>query len=191
MSLNRNNKLELYRKIFHIFAISLWIVPVMLFPEPLTVMLFAVAIFFNFALTKRYNWKVLKPLYFLAKHLEREKNRNKPGIQGLWANVGIFLCFIIFGKEISVLAILILAVGDGLSGIVGYYTGKYKVYGDKTLEGTLTFLLSSFIITLLFYDIKTAIFVSVMATLTELFLDIPDDNFTVPISVGIALKLIH
>ncbi len=191
MSLNRNNKLELHRKIFHIFAISSWIVPVMFFPESLTIILFAIAIFFNFALTKRYNWKVLKPLYFLTKHLERERNKNKPGIQGLWANVGIFLCFIIFGKEISILAILILAVGDGLSGIVGYYTGKYKVYGDKTLEGTLTFLLSSFIITLLFYDIKTAIFISAISTLTELFLDKPDDNFTVPISVGITLKLIH
>ncbi len=191
MSLNRNNNLEFNRKIFHIFAISLWIVPVMFFPEPLTIILFAIAIFFNFALTKRYNWKVLKPLYFLAKHLERERNKNKPGIQGLWANVGIFLCFIIFGKEISVLAILILAVGDGLSGIVGYYTGKYKVYGGKTLEGTLTFFISSFIITLLLYDIKTAIVVSTISTLTELFLDIPDDNFTVPISVGIALKLIH
>jgi len=140
MSSNLNNKLELYRKLFHIIAISLWIIP---------------------------------------------------GIQGLWANMGLFLSFILFDKEVTVLAILILAIGDGLSGIVGYYAGKRKIYGNKTLEGTLTFLISSFVITLLFYEIKTALIVSIVSTLTELFLDFPDDNFTVPLSAGLAVTLLH
>ncbi len=193
MNSHRNKYLELYRKIFHIVSISLWIPLIYFLPHYILLPLFCIVIFINFALTQKYNWLILRPLYILTKYIERKKNENRPGIQGLWANIGILLTYLIFDKEITILAVLILAVGDGLSGIVGFYLGRCKLplTKGKTVEGTLAFLFSAFILTYSFFDFKTALAVSITSTIVELFFDIPDDNMTVPLSVGFSCTVVQ
>ncbi len=188
MNSNPKGKQEFYRKIFHIISISLWIVPIKFLPQYLTVFLFFAVILINFALTQKYQWFLLKPLYILVEYIERSKNMHSPGIQGLWANIGIFITYLIFDENVVILSILILAVCDGLSGIIGYYLGKMQVplSSGKTVEGTFTFLIFSFILSFIFFDFKTAFVVSLITTAVELFINFPDDNMTIPLSVGIS-----
>ena len=48
------------------------------------------------------------------------------------------IVFLFFDKEIAILALMYIAVGDPLAGVVGKRYGRAKV-GSKSVEGTLAF----------------------------------------------------
>ena len=48
------------------------------------------------------------------------------------------IVFLFFDKEVAILALLYIAVGDPLAGVVGKRYGRVKV-GSKSVEGTLAF----------------------------------------------------
>ena len=118
----------------------------------------------------------------LIEHLERDKNLDRPGIQALYANVGVFLSFLIFGK-LSLFGVLVLSVGDSLSTFVGKLLGKNKIFFNpsKSWEGTLTFFLGSFLILSLITDYRTALLVSSLSALLEALDTKVDDNLLLPV----------
>jgi len=56
---------------------------------------------------------------------------------------------LLFRKEVAVCALLVLAISDPLSSLVGRRLGRHPLFG-KSIEGTLAFLGSSLIILMLF-----------------------------------------
>ena len=48
------------------------------------------------------------------------------------------IVFLFFEKEVAILALLYIAVGDPLAGTLGKRFGRIKI-GSKSLEGTLAF----------------------------------------------------
>ncbi|RME13215.1 MAG: phosphatidate cytidylyltransferase, partial [Aquificota bacterium] len=151
--------LETRRKVFHLFALLLWLVPLGFFPAWLSFLLFLGVLGVNL-LTVMKAWKDRFRLYYqLVYRLEREKNLSKPGIQALWANLGIFLVFILFGREPAIVSVVVLAVGDAFASIVGIRYGRRRI-GERSLEGTLAFFLSSFLVLLPFVEMWKALVVS-------------------------------
>ncbi|UCD07786.1 MAG: hypothetical protein JSW41_02350 [Candidatus Aenigmatarchaeota archaeon] len=71
----------------------------------------------------------------------------KPFMGAFWFYFGLGLTFLIFPLEIATVAGLILSVGDSLSTLIGLRYGEHKIFGRKSLEGSLVFFLSSFLIT--------------------------------------------
>lgn len=133
-----------------------------------------------------------KKLYFyyrLVYSLEREKNHSKPGIQAFWANLGVFLSFLLFGKESATVAVVVLAVGDAFASIVGMKYGKRKM-GNRSAEGTLAFFLSTFLVLSLFIDLWKALIVSLSSALVEALPIRLDDNFTVPLTGGLVYSVL-
>jgi len=182
--------LELKRKLFHLVAVSSLALPVYLFPFWLNFLLFSTAVVLNYLLVKR-NPLLMKVLGILVKHLEREKNLDRPGIQSLYLLSGVFLSYILFGED-SVFGIITLAVGDALSGLVGYYLGRRKLFHNprKTLEGSLAFFLSSFLVlNFLTYPLE-AFLVALTGTIVESLPGKLDDNFTVPLSSSLVAYLV-
>ncbi|WP_461831954.1 diacylglycerol/polyprenol kinase family protein, partial [Aquifex sp.] len=109
-------------------------------------------------------------------------NLKRPGIQAFYALLGIFISYLLFGTK-AVYGIVVLAVGDGFSGLVGYYFGKRKLFYNrkKTLEGSIAFFLSSFFALLLITDVYEAFFISLVSAFIE-SLKLPfDDNLLIPI----------
>ncbi|SHK42838.1 diacylglycerol/polyprenol kinase family protein [Thermocrinis minervae] len=181
--------MELRRKLFHLFALLLWIVPIVYFPKSITLALFVLVMAINLLVVLRVGFKRLGWFYRFVLSLERPKNYQRPGIQALWANLGIFISYLI-SKEGAVAGVLVLAVGDAISGLAGQRWGKKKLLG-KSLEGFLAFFLSSFICLLPFYGLWQTLVLAFVGAVTELLSGRIDDNFTVPICVSLTYTLFY
>lgn len=108
--------------------------------------------------------------------------------------MGLLLTLISFPKVVALTAIYTLAIADPLSAIFGIKFGKTRIVPHKSLEGSLAFFISSFLITffvflwwtgLLKITFGTILLLSLLvALLTTLFEMIPlkiDDNLTIPL----------
>lgn len=172
--------LEVRRKIFHLLAISLWLIPLMFFPTWLVVLSFLVVIILNLLLINKVGINFFPALYRIVFYFEREKNLQKPGIQALWANLGIALSFLLFGRECAIIGVILLAVGDVFSNLIGTKIGRTRLLG-KTLEGSLAFFFSTLLVLYFFLGLKGALVVSLVGAIVELLPLGLDDNFTLPI----------
>jgi dolichol kinase len=104
--------------------------------------------------------------------------------------IGVLLSLIFpFPREFSAISVLILGVSDGLATIVGI-NSKYKIYKNKTLNGTLAFFTTSYIILIIgMNSIISSLGVAIVLTLLELFSPI-DDNLLIPIGGTMLISLV-
>jgi|Deesub1362B_J571_1020462.scaffolds.fasta_scaffold00098_45 dolichol kinase len=118
---------------------------------------------------------------------KEEKNR----ITGAtWVMLSNFLCIALFKKEIAIMALLFMSVSDSIASMIGKFIGKYKIF-DKTLEGSICFLISSFFITMFFnLSFSLKIFASFLGTLVEITPLPLDDNLLVPLVTGGILEIL-
>jgi len=98
----------------------------------------------------------------------------------------------IYDKNIAIACLLFLTLSDSAAALFGKRFGKIKIY-NKTLEGTLAFLLTSLIIV---YFIKSLNFITgisgaVTATFVEFALVNIDDNLSIPIISGLVMQLFN
>lgn len=179
--------LEVRRKLFHLFALLLWLLPINFFSKPFTILSFLLVLLINLLTVMGFLKERLSFYYSLVYKLEREKNYSRPGIQALWANLGIFLSFLIFGKEASMVGVVVLAVGDAFASIVGIKCGKIRI-GDKSLEGTFAFFLSTFLTLFPFVGLWTALLIALFSSVVEALSLRLDDNLTVPLTASFIYK---
>ena len=102
-----------------------------------------------------------------------------------WVVTGAFVTVAIFPKEIAILALLFMGLGDTVAGLIGSHFGRIKIW-NKTLEGTLAGLAICFLITGFFPGISIWIRISgaVSAMLAELSPIPLDDNIMIPMVSG-------
>ncbi|MCS6997983.1 MAG: phosphatidate cytidylyltransferase [Aquificaceae bacterium] len=182
-------ELETRRKMFHLIALLLWLLPLYLFPLWLVFLLFTLVLLLNFLTLLKVGNHRLSFYYRLVYGLERERNYSRPGIQALWANLGIFMSLLLFGREPAMVAVVVLAVGDAFASIVGINYGRRRI-GDRSLEGTSAFFLSTFFVLLPFLGFWKAFLVCFFSALVELAPLKLDDNFTVPLTAGLLYHLL-
>lgn len=118
--------------------------------------------------------------------------------------IAVLLTVLIFPKVIAVAAILILAISDPLSAIVGIKWGKNRIVPDKSLEGSGAFFVSSFIIIFVVFMAGThdvgkfslwALFIfslcsSFLGTVIEMLPLRIDDNLIIPLSTSFILWIL-
>jgi dolichol kinase len=113
-----------------------------------------------------------------------------------WVLISAFLTVLVFPKVIAVVAFLILIISDISAALIGRKWGKTKL-GKKSLEGTLAFMISGFIVVavvgylfngnLVYYVAGFA--GSIVGGFGELYakeLKL-DDNLSIPVGVGITM----
>ncbi|UCD04355.1 MAG: hypothetical protein JSW73_01815 [Candidatus Woesearchaeota archaeon] len=124
-----------------------------------------------------------------------------PTIPPLYFFISSLICLIFLGREITVLVIITLAVGDSLSAIVGKKYGKHKIHWSKkkSYEGTIAFFIFVFIAIYIFISFlpEFAIFhpitLSLSAALFGALIETEPtltDNFSIPVFTGVILYLI-
>jgi dolichol kinase len=88
-------------------------------------------------------------------------------------------------------AILILLFGDSASTLAGKRWGKIKLpfQENKTLEGSLAFLVVGFMGALTQLPLVPALLGALSGALTEAYSPI-DDNLTVPVIAGLIMSLV-
>lgn len=119
------------------------------------------------------------------------KNEEEERITGAtWLMLSFTLCILIFKKEIAILSLLFMTISDTIASIGGKLFGRHKIM-NKTLEGSILFLVSAFIITIFFkINIHLKLFSSFAGTIAEIIPSPLDDNLFVPLVVGGLLEIL-
>jgi dolichol kinase len=114
--------------------------------------------------------------------------------------VGVLIVVAFFPKDVVLLTLLFLAFADPVASYFGIRFGKDKIFGHKSLQGTLAAFVVCTLVTFLFLSnkgilperiIAVSLIGGLVGALAEL---IPigklDDNFTLPVLSGTALWMI-
>jgi dolichol kinase len=132
---------------------------------------------------------------------EREEERKKfPGKGMIFFFIGILLVVQLFSEDIALAAIMILALGDSVSHLVGERFGQIKnIFNGKSkklLEGTLAGTMTGFLGALIFVPLPEAFLGSLGAMIAEVIkIDFNDhtldDNLVVPLVAGTIMFLLR
>jgi len=158
----------------------------------LTVIIIAI---FSSLIIKKYK---PRPVYKLLEFIERSDALEAFPGKGLIAYlIGALIVFLLFEKEIAMAAIMILALGDSFSRLIGPF-GKIKhpFNNTKFLEGLIAGLIAASLGAMLFIRPHEAVAASFIAMLLEgvdlkLFKLKIDDNITIPVVAGAIIWLIR
>ncbi len=147
-------------------------------------------------------------IYWLLQRFEREEYIKKsPGKGSLYFLAGVLLTIKLFPKDIALLSIMILALGDSISTLVGINFGRTKQFingsGTKLLEGTLAGVIAAFLgclaLILLVPGFSVGILQALAACIGAMIVESidlqvnkqpVDDNIIVPLTAGVVITLI-
>lgn len=187
-------KLERRRQIFHLFfgTLVVFLYKIKIININILFIIFLVGFVASFISVKR---KIPLLHWFLRKFEREEDFQKSPGKGSLMYLAGILITLLLFEENIALAAIMILAVGDSVSHMVGKYFGKYRFKSSKHLEGTVAGMFFASITASMFIEPKLAFIGSVVAMLTEIIelrvgKTIIDDNLVIPIIAGLAMYLV-
>ena len=140
----------------------------------------------------RFHWDwFARWFYGLTADLLREHEHSRlTGSTHLF--IGSFLAVLLFEKWIALMVLLFLIVADTAGALVGRLWGKYRLSGEKTVEGSLMFVITAVAIVLLVPGANWIIgLVGVgVAFVVEVFLRRIDDNLTIPLGAGSVMQVL-
>jgi len=121
--------------------------------------------------------------------VQRHYEKELPGKGALLFFLGAIMTMVLFpGQKIVLGALCVAVYGDAASTVFGIRFGRHRIAGKKTLEGTLGGILASGLFLCLLFPLHMALLAAVIGMLAEL---LPfDDNFTIPLAVGITLSIL-
>ncbi|MBI5512517.1 MAG: hypothetical protein HY909_02040 [Deltaproteobacteria bacterium] len=131
------------------------------------------------------------------RHMAHDYERHRVNSSTWFASALVLLATLLSLRACAV-GIAVLALGDPAAGLVGRRFGRTKLYGNKSLEGSLTFLVVGVLAALgalalggLAPSLGTiglfALAGALPATLAELYTSRWDDNFTIPVTAGLGV----
>lgn len=133
------------------------------------------------------NIKVINKYIFRAE----EQLKESAGVPYV---MGLLLTLISFPKIVALIAIYTLAVADPLSAIFGIKYGKTKITKDKSLQGSMAFFVSCFLVSFfvllwstnylseyLWEELLGAFLIALTSSLFEIIPLKIDDNLTIPL----------
>ena len=190
-----NYKNEVLRKLIHLFDS---IIPLSLFylpRETLIVILAPITFVFIFLDIARHHIKFLGKLYLtFFSIVTRDIEKRQNNVTG--ASYYLLGCLIVvyFFEDINLImaSLLVMSISDSVAALIGVKYGKTKIYGNKSLEGSFSFFLSTLIILYIFMPSFSSfeyVTISILITLVELFSFYRiNDNLTIPVFSAILLK---
>jgi len=139
-----------------------------------------------------------KTIYNILKYVERKKDLEVlPGKGLIMYLIGALLVMVLFEKDIALAAIMILALGDSFSRLIGPF-GKIKhpFNNTKFLEGIIAGIIAASLGAMFFVKPSEAITASFFAmTLEGINIKLGkfkvDDNITIPLIAGIVIWLVR
>lgn len=196
---------ELKRQAFHAI-VGIMILLMLIFGLLNQWILLAVLIvgFVIYLINKRLKVPII---WWFVKNFERRENmKDTPGRGSFYFVLGIFLSLLLFPKDVAYAAIIILALGDSTSTLIGKAYGRTKAPWSsvKLLEGTIAGIAFSFIGFLALYyllpgfsvPILHGLIACIIAMLVEA-LEIKtanrklDDNVVIPLVAGAVILVMR
>ena len=189
---------ELFRKLIHLFSLSIPIVYYFITQETAAIILgilAAVALIID--LGRYIHPKAGNIFYKIFGFLlrEHELDAKKKNLNGAtYVLISALISVLIFPKVIFISAFSILIISDSAAALVGRKFGRHK-FLSKSLEGTLTFFISACIVILFtqkvggFFEEYWIGFIAafVGAIIENVSFKLVDDNLSIPLSVGFTM----
>jgi len=188
--MEETDTLELKRQLIHLLNGSAITVAVYLLKPIFGLLLLAPLLVAIFALhiAPRVGGK-LWIVERLMHHFERKRDRRKFPFKGaIFFGYGIIAPIALLDHAHAAAVILILAVGDSASTLIGRRWGRTRI-GDKSFEGFLGFVVLGALAAAIFIDPKNAFFLALIGGLIELVSKI-DDNLIIPSSLSLIARLL-
>ena len=185
-------KQELLRKAIHacnsIIAFSLFFLDQ---NDVLLIVAIGTILIVVFDFLRIYTKQVQRIYNFLFKEVTRDFESHR--LTGAsYVMIGALIVLSIFESRICIPALLIMSFSDSAAAIIGKKYGKTKIF-NKTLEGSLAFLLTSFVIVIFFIpdiDFTFSIIAIIASTIVELMPKSNlDDNLLIPIVSAFIISL--
>lgn len=187
---------EICRKTVHLS--SLWISILYFYSDKelvLTILIPLSILSIIIDLFRRYSSSLHKVINNFLGFMMRDEEKNNFAIVGatyLLSSAVITIC--LFNKEIAIFSLSVLSISDTFAAIIGKKFGRKKLVGNKTLEGSAAFFITSILVYALVkyclnYDLD--MFRSMLAITLATFLELYakkikiDDNFIIPLAIGL------
>lgn len=197
---------EILRKLIHLS--SLWmVVSLGILPRSWNVCLFAALLFAQVMVEYGYykRWPLLVATYgrFFSRMLRESETGEKFRLSGApYVIASALMVTLLFERTISMVALSTMLIGDTCAALIGRKFGRHKINeGTKSMEGAIAFWVSSTIVLAFFVAFYSQPFafsimglfgitVAMMAEIYEKQIKM-DDNFSIPLAMGISLSLAH
>jgi dolichol kinase len=103
-----------------------------------------------------------------------------------------FLTVLIFERPVAIFAMLILSLADATAALIGRKWGNHSLF-EKSVEGTITFLIVALALAFLLPDLPRAGAVAAagIATIAEVLPSPIDDNLIVPLSAATTISFFY
>lgn len=178
--------LEFRRNLFHLTMGILIAFSILYVPREVAIIGFGTGLLLCVAISERLKVSNLPIFDLFVDKMEREGKR--PGSGVITFFIGSLIAVSVFSTYIAFVSILLVAIIDSFTVIIGKRFGKIKIYKDKSLRGFLAGFLMGLMISVVLLPVHHAIIVCLAASLTELY--IPHDNISIPVVSGTVLTLI-
>ena len=198
---------EILRKLIHLS--SLWMVAAIMLARDeyrlILAVIFGISWILNILLEHAVACKVpyITPLYyfFFKKMLRKTPEPTDWVISGgppVWG--AAFISTLLFPTQAAATALAVMLIADTCAALIGRLFGKHKING-KSIEGCIAFTLggaAAFAVIALFYPAPTltaiicatvGIILAMLAELFEKQIHV-DDNFSIPLIIGLSLAFV-
>lgn len=190
------NDLEVRRQLVHL-AIGITIAALVYY-NFLNIWLFLAAFVLGCGLSLILKYKKIPLISAAQKYFDRPHDIKRfPGKGLIYMVAGSALVYGVFGREIAVASILILAFGDSLTHIAGKYFGSIRSPFDNTkyVEGTVVSFFITAVVIMKFASFNQVVFGTLIAMFVEM---VPvkiwkwriDDNLIIPVLAGAAMAIV-
>ena len=187
-----SNKNELYRKLIHIsssfFPFAYMYLEFNYF-FPIIIFATSITLFINLYFTKYFiDIPIISSI--IPRVLRKYEQTSLWGAS--YMLIAYSLIVIIFPKDIVIISMIITSISDSLAALVGINYGEIKLINNRTLEGSFTFFIASYLLFFLIIksiNILLMICLSFTLSLIELYTPTKYDNFTIPIACSILMYI--
>jgi len=151
------------------------------------VMLLAASMFSIFGLNSILERLNIQTAFSFTK--EQRDKKTSHYVSGLyWITSSLFV-LVLFPMYVALTSILVLAISDPTAKLIGGSVGRKSnpLNMRKTVEGSITCFLTSFVIVYVFFDVYAALLAAFFVALVEALQKRIDDNLALPPVVSLAV----
>ena len=185
-------KYEVYRKIIHILSIVFPITYIFIHNNNyFTIIILALTILLIIIDYFRNTNNLIKIFFnYILSNVVRDYEQDE-FLGATYMMLSFSLITFLFPKNIVITSMFILSLSDTIAAIVGIKFKKIILVNNKSLEGTISFILITILILInLNLSLINLVIISIILGLVELLSPTRYDNFTIPLISSILLYII-